>query len=66
MERTKYMVVSYPLNPVCVCAPDHFYEELIAFAKEHHIVIIHDNAYSDIILQENRGGPFYPLTVQKR
>ena len=24
LERTKYMVVSYPLNPVCVCAPDHF------------------------------------------
>ena len=58
MERTKYMVVSYPLNPVCVCAPDHFYEELIAFAKEHHIVIIHDNAYSDIIFTREQGRSF--------
>ena len=53
------MVVSYPLNPVCVCAPDHFYEELIAFAKEHHIVIIHDNAYSDIIFTREQGRSFF-------
>lgn len=54
LKRTKYMIVSYPLNPVCVCAPDEFYERLIAFAKKHHIVILHDNAYSDITFN---GGP---------
>ena len=36
----------------------HFYEELIAFAKEHHIVIIHDNAYSDIIFTREQGRSF--------
>lgn len=54
LKRTKYMIVSYPLNPVCVCAPDEFYERLIAFAKKHDIVILHDNAYSDITFN---GGP---------
>ena len=54
LKRTKYMIVSYPLNPVCVCAPDDFYERLIAFAKKHDIVILHDNAYSDITFN---GGP---------
>ena len=39
LARTKYMIVSYPLNPVCVCAPDEFYERLIIFAKEHDIII---------------------------
>ena len=34
LKKTKYMIVSYPLNPVCVCAPDEFYEKLIAFAKK--------------------------------
>ncbi|HIZ13527.1 MAG TPA: aminotransferase class I/II-fold pyridoxal phosphate-dependent enzyme [Candidatus Mediterraneibacter stercorigallinarum] len=58
LERTKYMMVSYPLNPVCVCAPDEFYEKLIAFAKEHDIIIIHDNAYSDIIFTEKPGRSF--------
>lgn len=58
LERTKYMIVSYPLNPVCVCAPDGFYEELIAFAKKHHIIILHDNAYSDIIFTRKQGRSF--------
>lgn len=49
LKRAKCMVVSYPLNPVCKTAPDEFYEKLIPWAIEHDIVIIHDNAYSDII-----------------
>lgn len=49
LERTKCMIVSYPLNPVCKAAPDDFYERLIPWAIRNDIVIIHDNAYSDII-----------------
>lgn len=49
LARTKCMIVSYPLNPVCKAAPDDFYEKLIPWALRHNIVIIHDNAYSDII-----------------
>lgn len=58
LRRTKYMIVSYPLNPVCVCAPDSFYEKLIAFAKKHQIIILHDNAYSDIIFTRKQGRSF--------
>ncbi len=47
--RAKCMIVSYPLNPVCKAAPDAFYERLIPWAIKHNIIIIHDNAYSDII-----------------
>lgn len=49
LAKTKCMIVSYPLNPVCKAAPDEFYERLIPWAIRHDIVIIHDNAYSDII-----------------
>lgn len=49
LARAKCMIVSYPLNPVCKAAPDDFYERLVPWAAEHDIVIIHDNAYSDII-----------------
>lgn len=49
LARAKCMVVSYPLNPVCKTAPDEFYEKLIPWALKHNIIIIHDNAYSDII-----------------
>ncbi|MBM6855398.1 aminotransferase class I/II-fold pyridoxal phosphate-dependent enzyme [Mediterraneibacter glycyrrhizinilyticus] len=58
LRRARYMIVSYPLNPVCVCAPDDFYEKLIRFAKENDIVILHDNAYSDITFTEKPGRSF--------
>jgi LL-diaminopimelate aminotransferase len=48
-KKAKVMIVSYPLNPICKAAPDSFYERLIPWAKENEILIIHDNAYSDII-----------------
>lgn len=58
LKRAKYMIVSYPLNPVCVCAPDEFYLKLIDFAKKNEIVILHDNAYSDIIYTRKQGRSF--------
>lgn len=54
-NKAKAIIVSYPLNPVCKCAPDSFYEELIKFAKENEIFIIHDNAYSDIVYDGKPG-----------
>ncbi len=54
-RRAKFMVVSYPLNPVCRIAPDSFYEALIPWAKAHNIIIVHDNAYSDIIYDGHTG-----------
>ena len=55
LNKCKFMIVSYPLNPVCKTAPDSFYEELISWAKENDIIILHDNAYSDIIYDGKTG-----------
>lgn len=55
LDKTKFMIVSYPLNPVCSIAPDRFYEELIPWAQKHDIIILHDNAYSDIIYDGHVG-----------
>lgn len=62
VKEAKAIIVSYPLNPVCKCAPPSFYEELIAWAKENEIWVIHDNAYSDIIYDGREGVSFlsYP------
>lgn len=54
-DRAKFMIVSYPLNPICKCAPRSFYEKLIPWAKEHNLLIVHDNAYSDIIYDGRQG-----------
>lgn len=57
-KKAKLMVVSYPNNPTCALAPDSFYEELIAFAKKYDIVVIHDNAYSELVYDGNTCGSF--------
>ncbi len=57
-KKAKLMIVSYPANPVCATAPASFYEELIAYAKKYEIVIVHDNAYSEIIYDGAKGISF--------
>ena len=57
-KRAKMIVVSYPLNPVCAVADDAFYEELIAFAKKYNIIVLHDNAYADIVYGGRTGKSF--------
>lgn len=66
LERTKCMIVSYPLNPVCKTAPDSFYEKLIPWAIRHNIIIIHDNAYSDIIYDGRVGKSILRIPEAKR
>lgn len=57
-KKAKLIVVSYPLNPVCAVADDVFYEELIAFAKKYNIIVLHDNAYADIVYGGRVGKSF--------
>jgi len=57
-DRAKLLIVSYPNNPTTAMAPPAFYEALIAFAKRHDVVVLHDNAYSDLVFDGKRGGSF--------
>lgn len=61
-DRAKYMIVSLPANPVGSVGTPEIYEEIIAFAREHDLLIVHDNAYSDIVFDGEPGGSFlqYP------
>ena len=64
-RRAKMMVVSYPLNPVAVTAPRAFYEDLVAFAQRYDIIIVHDNAYSEIVFDGREGGSFLSIPGAK-
>jgi len=57
-RQAKLMVVSYPNNPTTVMAPDSFYEELIAFARKYDIIVLHDNAYSELVFDGAVCGSF--------
>lgn len=65
-DRAKYMVVSLPANPVGSVGTPEVYEEIIAFAREHDLLIVHDNAYSDIVFDGEPGGSFlqYPGALE--
>lgn len=57
-KKARYMVVSLPSNPVGSIATPGLYEEIVDFARKYDILIIHDNAYSDIIFDGMHGGSF--------
>jgi LL-diaminopimelate aminotransferase len=57
-DKAKLMIVSYPNNPSTARADAAFYERLVAFAKKHDIFVIHDNAYSELVLTGDAGGSF--------
>ena len=60
-KKAKAMIVSYPANPVGAVANRGFYERLVQFAKENDLIIIHDNAYSEIIFDGNEGISFLSI-----
>lgn len=57
-KKAKMIIVSYPLNPVCAVAGEGFYEKLIAFTRKYNVIVIHDNAYADIIYGGREGKSF--------
>ena len=65
-DRANYMIVSLPANPVGSVGTPEVYEEIIAFAREHDLLIVHDNAYSDIVFDGEPGGSFlqYPGALE--
>lgn len=65
-DRAKYMIVSLPANPVGSVGTLEVYEEIITFAREHDLLIVHDNAYSDIVFDGEPGGSFlqYPGALE--
>ena len=56
--KARFMIVSYPNNPTTVMAPDSFYKNLIEFAKKYDIVVLHDNAYSELVFDQRQCGSF--------
>mgnify|MGYP000458927507 CR=1 FL=1 len=64
-ERAKAIVVSYPNNPTTAVADRKFYEKLVLWAREHNIIVLHDNAYSDIMLNGEKGLSFLSIPGAK-
>ncbi|MBR5468422.1 MAG: aminotransferase class I/II-fold pyridoxal phosphate-dependent enzyme [Firmicutes bacterium] len=64
-KAAKAIIVSYPANPICRTAPKSFYEELIAWAKKYNVVVLHDNAYSELVYDGKEGISFLAVEGAK-
>ena len=45
--KARLMFINYPNNPTGAVVPEGFFEMVVSFAREHEILVVHDNAYSE-------------------
>ena len=57
-KRAKIIYINYPNNPTAAVAPDGFYREVVDFASDNNIVVVSDNAYSEIAFDGYRAPSF--------
>jgi LL-diaminopimelate aminotransferase len=47
LERARLMFLNYPNNPTGAIVPDGLFERAVELAREHEVLVVHDNAYSE-------------------
>jgi len=58
LKKAKVIFINYPNNPTSATADRSFFEEVVAFAKKHRLVVCHDAAYSEIFFDGQRPPSF--------
>ncbi len=49
IPKPKMIILGFPSNPTAQCVELDFFERVVALAKEHDIIVVHDLAYADIV-----------------
>jgi LL-diaminopimelate aminotransferase len=57
-RRAKLMFLNYPNNPTGAVVPEGFFERVVEFARAHEVLVVHDNAYSEISYDSYRAPSF--------
>jgi LL-diaminopimelate aminotransferase len=57
-RRAKLMFLNYPNNPTGAVVPEGFFERVVEFARAYEILVVHDNAYSEISYDSYRAPSF--------
>jgi len=58
LERARLLWLNYPNNPTAACAEREFFEQAVAFAQRHNLVIVHDMAYAEVYYED-----FRPMSI---
>jgi LL-diaminopimelate aminotransferase len=48
LERSRLLYLNYPNNPTGAIAPEGFFEKVVAFAREHDVLVVHDASYTEV------------------
>lgn len=48
IPKPKMMILGFPSNPTAFCVELEFFERIVALARQHNILVVHDLAYADI------------------
>ena len=51
LARAKVLVINYPNNPTGASATPEFFAKVVAFAKQHNLIVIHDAAYAALVFE---------------
>lgn len=55
-RKAKLIFLNYPNNPTAASASPSFFQELVDFAREYDIIVMHDNPYSEVYYDSSRSG----------
>jgi LL-diaminopimelate aminotransferase len=58
LRQARLLWLNYPNNPTAACASREFFEQAVAFAHKHNLVIVHDMAYAEVYFDE-----FRPMSI---
>jgi len=50
--KPKMLILGFPSNPTAQCVDLSFFEKIVALAKQHDILVVHDLAYADIVFDD--------------
>jgi alanine-synthesizing transaminase len=56
--KPKILIISYPHNPTTEVVDPEFFDKIVAYAKEHDIMVIHDFAYADLTFDDYQAPSF--------
>jgi LL-diaminopimelate aminotransferase len=58
LERARLIYLNYPNNPTGAVVPAGFFDRVVRFARDHDLLVVHDNAYSEITFDGYRAPSF--------
>jgi alanine-synthesizing transaminase len=65
LPRPRILVINFPHNPTTAVVDLEFFKKIVAFAKEHDVIVIHDLAYADIAFDGYRAPSFLQVPEAK-